>query len=98
MNAEYDESICVLIRNGHTFKAIAENKACSIGKVASVRKRLMPAFVIRDRKCLLTDDQVREIRIKKAAGSLIRALALEYGVSKTTIGDACQGKQYGNVN
>lgn len=40
----------------------------------------------------LTPDQVREMRAKKSAGSTIKALAIEYGVSGSTAHKAIRGK------
>lgn len=44
-----------------------------------------------------TDDQVREIREKRAAGASAADLAAEYGVRATAIYNACAGRTYGWV-
>lgn len=42
----------------------------------------------------LTNDQVKEIRQRRADGALLRELAADYGVSVPAIGYICKGQHY----
>jgi hypothetical protein len=45
----------------------------------------------------LTDDQVREIRARRAAGESLNSIATDYGVSRAAIGSLIRGDTYADV-
>ena len=46
---------------------------------------------------VLTEDQVREIKSRRAEGELLRVLAAEYGVSLSLVGNICTGRAWKHV-
>ena len=61
-------------------------------KDAAQKNRM--AFGVCHHLAKLDDDKVRRIREASLAGASQRALAREYGMSKTTIGDVVRGKTW----
>lgn len=60
-------------------------------------KRLRAAKGERHGSAVLTADDVREVRRRRAVGETILALSLCFGVSKTTIGDIVKRRTWGHV-
>jgi hypothetical protein len=57
----------------------------------AAKGRNAPTHCDRNPCARLTDDDVREIRARRAAGSLLRELADDFGVAKSTISMAARG-------